>query len=189
MPGKISVLQLKVANEVGAQERSPALWNRFIPNDYRRLNLGISNVRLLTEEQFAKLEVPAALDVAGRADWDRAALGINGVYADGWTSREAEFWLRQPEGARKLVLRGSQPGVAGGPWPARYEIAVNGEPKVRQVEASGPFTLEVAVGEARGPDPRVRIRVRTDRVFVPQAAGLGPDIRELAFQLSWVGFR
>jgi len=117
-----------------------ALWNRWVPQDARRLNLGVFEV---------SLEVPAAayetrVDFTSAAQWERAY--YDGVYPDRWIAGRALVDMRIPSGPTSLRLRGMSPGGRGLVYPVRIRLDADDELLGEAiVQKSGEFDVSVPV--------------------------------------------
>lgn len=186
---QISLIEIRVSEDVKPMPRIPALWKPQIARDYRSLNVAISNVRLLSAADYAELNFPQSLHFDAASNWQASAGLVNGIYGDSWVSEEGEVWLHKPAGAHNFTLEGNLSLPPNLSPPANIEVLFDDQRMARQrVEKYGPFRVTVPLGPADQGDRIIRVRLRSDRCFVPSRQPTG-DTRELSFQVVSAGFR
>jgi hypothetical protein len=120
--GRVSHLEIVIQEDAQPiPRRHFALWNRWVPLDARRLNLGVFEV---------SLEVPAA-EHETRVDFTSAEqverTWYDGVYPDQWVAGRASIDMRIPGGSTKLRVRGMSPGRRGLVYPMRIRLGADSE--------------------------------------------------------------
>ena len=92
-----------------------AMYNRFIPLDYRRLLGWARDISALSGDEYRHLQRPTRL---ARFPQDIAAastLEFSGIYEDGWISPDSKFVLGPMPAQGVLRLRGFVPELPGSP--------------------------------------------------------------------------
>ncbi|MEP7068152.1 MAG: hypothetical protein ABI789_02880 [Usitatibacter sp.] len=126
------------------------LWNRDIPTDYRRMNLGFSNARIITGESKPYAPAPALGTKIAFLQLHSVAERFNGLQLDGWLGEHAEVTLAAPSGATQLRMEGFAPGNLGFAFPFPVTVAVNGRAMEYKIAAPGPFTLDLPLRQGEG---------------------------------------
>src|SRR5204862_6119011 len=83
-----------------------ALWNRWVPSDARRLNLGVFEAVIGSPEALARALQPDA-DFHSEETFSRAY--YDGIYQDRWLGARAAIDLRMPSGSKMVNIRGMAP--------------------------------------------------------------------------------
>jgi hypothetical protein len=142
----VRVSQLEIMVQEDAQpipRRTFVLWNRWVPLDARRLNLGVFEVRL--EAASARPAAPETkIDFTSAAQLDRTY--YDGVYPDRWVAKRASINMRIPGGSTSLRLRGMSPGRRGLVYPVRIRLDADDELLGEAiVQKPGEFDVSVPV--------------------------------------------
>jgi hypothetical protein len=158
-----------------------ALWGSNLHFDRRRLVGFARDISLVSEQEYARLAPPAALEVFPR-DLRHPDLEYSGIYEDGWLSEDAFCVLAHAGGPTELVVRGLLPQLSAAPT-ARRElvVSVDGTEVVRRQLSAGEFQCRC---EVDGPPGRRRVELR----FSGSENLPGSDGRPVAAQLRHVGF-
>ena len=153
------------------------LWNRDIPTDYRRMNIGFSNARIVTPDSKPSSPAPAIDARIGFLQLHSVAEQFNGLQLDGWLGENAEITIPAPPGAKELRLEGLAPGNLGFTFPFPIMVAVNGREMEHKIAAPGPFVLNVPL---RQDESKAAIAIRPS-----QSRNLGDeDIRHKVVRSS-----
>jgi len=142
--GRVSQLEIMVQEDAQPlPRRTFVLWNRWVPLDARRLNLGVFEVSL--EAASAHPAAPETkVDFMSAAQLERTY--YDGVYPDRWIAGRASVDMRIPSGSRKLRVHGLCPRGGGLVYPVRIRLDADdqllGE---TTVEKPGEFDVSVPV--------------------------------------------
>jgi hypothetical protein len=160
------------------------LFRRWVPKDGRRLNIAVSNMRVLGEQDYSSLKMPCAWNSSRAEDWELP--GLNGIYSDNWIAGEAHVALEPCDEPGAISIRGFLPGLPGSNSPFPVVVSVNGIPRTFELANAGAFTLTVPLPQAAAQQRVCDIGISSPRTFVPAEMGLGPDRRRLSIQLNAV---
>jgi hypothetical protein len=159
-------LSLALDDRAEPLPRPWGLFNKWVPKDGRRLNVAISKIEVLTDQDYQRLRLPCRLDLSQPDAWDAPFLA--GVYPDGWIAEETRVTLRHCTGSDAISLHGFVPGISGSLFPLSITASVNGMtlPPAELVQA-GDFTVTLPLPpELRTADP-LEFRFRPSQSFVP----------------------
>lgn len=185
-----SLIEIRVQEDVLPRERHPALWNKWLAYDYRMLNLGVANVRLVSGMGDAENSYPESLRFDSNGKWQDVARLTNGIYPDGWACRDVELSFRQTSGSREFVAEGNLTFPLNLPPKEDIEVRFDGKlVATRHLPRLGPFRLVVPIQPEDRHNRIVQVDLRSDRSFVPGTTPNGTDLRDLAFQLVSAGFQ
>jgi hypothetical protein len=124
--------------------REIAVWNTNIPKDYRRLNVGFSEVEIVPPGAAPRAPAPLGARVGIVEAMHRYAREFDGLQLDGWLgSAPARFVEGVPAGATKLAIDGFVPGNLGFSMPYVVKVRMNGRVSDHPVAQPGPFSIEV----------------------------------------------
>lgn len=134
-------LVIKVKEKVRPMRRPLPIWNQDIPTDYRQLNIGLSNISVLPEDELRSLH-----DCGGALIGDeilRCSLSFNGIQVDRWMGDKAaiEFDASISPRGSELVIKGFAPGSLNFTYPLDVNVSVNGITSVHQISSAGEFAL------------------------------------------------
>ncbi|MGO9893829.1 MAG: hypothetical protein ACLPX8_06410 [Bryobacteraceae bacterium] len=139
--GPVAQLEVAVGEDAYPLPRHWALWNRWVPDEPRSLNLAVTSVGLAGSDVIQRL--PPSVDLTSSGGIQAPAVGF---YADRWIGDEARLTLRSaavPDGVR---ITGVAPGGVELPFPFHIGIALNGAPLPScTVPGSGHFDITCAI--------------------------------------------
>jgi hypothetical protein len=139
------------------------------------------NVSVLTEEEYARMEPPAALAAFPR-DLANPDLEYTGLYEDGCVAETAVCKLRRPSSASRLVVKGQiLPATPASEGVQELVIRVDGVEVARQQLTAGAFELSCAAAPAVGPQ---EVELHFSRARSLSEA----DRRPAAARLTYLGF-
>ncbi len=162
------------------RSRIMSLWGQDVLTDSRRIVGFARNISLVSEEEYAALERPSAVQWFPD-DLARPALEYSGIYEDGWIAESGYVVLRQSDGAHPLVVSLAIPVLDGKRVASWCVLEVDGREVARQSITSDAVSFKVAVDKIGDH----RIRLRFDR-----AASLAdPDGRPVSAHINYAGFR
>lgn len=126
--------------------RRLGLWNRDIPADYRRLNVGFSNVRALPPD--APLPPgPKLGETVAFLQWHPHAYRFDGLESDGWMDKRAQVTMAVPAGAKHVAVRGFAPGNLRFTFPLDVTLTVNGREVKTPIAQAGVFEVGAPLEE------------------------------------------
>ena len=153
--------------------RRLGLWNRDIPADYRRLNVGFSNVRALVPD--APLPPgPKLGETVPFLQWHPHAYRFDGIESDGWMDKRAQVTMALPAGAKHVAVRGFAPGNLDFKFPLDVSVTVNGRQTRTPIERAGVFEVTAPVEEGA---KLAEVVVRTTQ---------SKEIGERALRSKWI---
>jgi hypothetical protein len=116
-----------------------ALYNTYIPIDYRRLIGFGRDISALSPAEYAALERPKRI-AAFPADLAKATgLEFSGTYEDGWISPDAEFVLGAAQVGDVVRLKGYIPQLPGVTGVREWLVSINGDAPTKLAAPIGPF--------------------------------------------------
>lgn len=177
-----SQLELAIREDASPLARDHALWNRWVPTDARRLNVGVSAVSLIDAGQ-----TDASLESAMNFGPGKKVEGtVDGVYADGWIGESANVVLRVPARPEAIEIAGSIPGVSCFHFPYQVALALDGAPiEGARILVAGEFHLRVPLrGIGLVPGRAVRIALGPFSTFTGRSQGSNNDDRKLSILLN-----
>ena len=180
--GFINRLSLILPDTASPVPRSWGLFNRWVPKDGRRLNVAVSKVELMADDEYRAMRLPCRLDLSRPDAWDTPSL--NGLYADHWVAGQAHVSLEPCGEPTAISIRGFIPDLPQSRPPFPITVVVNAVPHRVEVNKPGPFQIGVPLSPSvRGSAP-YDIVIGGSRTFVPAELGLGPDRRRLSIMLD-----
>jgi hypothetical protein len=151
------------------------LYGRSVPTDPRYLSAYVRDISLLSPEQYARLDPPAALS-SFPASLNDGNLEYSGIYEDGWL--DGDSYVRLAGGpTENLIVQGQVPVGAA----KHLEALVNGHMVASIAVGPGPLNLRVPV-PASAKDRRVELH------FAATIQLAAPDLRPAAIHLGFLGF-
>ena len=179
--GEIDFLEIQVQEPSRPLPRKVALWNRWVAQDPRSLALGVTDVRLVDEDELAAWARPTPGRYGPHDVRDRLLFG--GLHADDWLGEDFELSL--PAGAwRKLTVHGTRVSLHEGDLPSRVTVSVNGAVRGQTVlRQYGDFRVEVEAPPAPPGLDRVRM-VFEHHLDVETFHTPGQDRRAISARLS-----
>lgn len=167
--GFLTRVSLSLADNAQPLPRPWGLFNKWVPKDGRRLNVAVSRIELLTEQDYQRLPLPCVFDLSKSDAWD--APFLTGIYPDGWIAGETRVTLRRCSDCDAISLQGFAPGVSGSSFPLPIMTSVNGRPlQPVEVRQAGDFTVTVPLPPALRTSDLFDIRIQPSRTFVPGGA-------------------
>jgi hypothetical protein len=149
---------IKLDNEVVPRPRPLALWNTRVPSDYRRLNLVLAQVELVSPQgqQLTAPPLDQALDIRGIFESTRT---LNGIEPDGWLREEAALSIARPTGAESVGLGLFVPDMPEFRYP--YVVTVDVDGVFARLEAPGPgrYTVVAPLGPRSSAGDPLSIRI------------------------------
>ncbi len=177
--GFLTRISLSLPDNAEPEPKPWGLFNRWVPKDFRRLNLAVSRIELLTEQEYQKLGLPCGVDFSQARAWEVPFL--TGIYADRWMAGETRVLLRRCSEAQAMAVSGFLPGGPGTPVPLWLDMWVNGtQLEPQEISRAGSFLVRFPLPAALRSAPYYEIRLRASRSFVP---GTG-DSRRLSVRLE-----
>jgi hypothetical protein len=157
------------------------LYNSGINPDRRPVTAFGRDFSLLTEDEYARMEPPAALADFPR-DLANPDLEYSGLYEDGYVGETAVCKLRRPTSASRLVIKGhTTPAVHAKDAPQELVIRVDGVEVGRKQLAPGAFEVSCAVAPVVGTQ---EVELQFSRARSLSEA----DRRPAAARLTYLGF-
>ena len=184
--GFMNRLEISLSDTAKAEPGRWALFGKWVPRDSRWLNIAISNIEMISDQEYSATRMPCRLDFSQPAVW--SAPRIDGIYDDQWVAGEARVSLQPCGGPPDAVsIDGSMPGLPNTRPPFPVIVSVDGTPHTVELAKAGPFKISVPLPDAARHSLPYDIAVRTPRTFVPAELGLGPDSRRLSIRLQAIG--
>lgn len=181
--GEVDRLVIKVQERVRPLPRPFPLWNRSIPEDYRRLNLLVAGVKVLPPEEL--VPEPARYALRGEALFNESYT-FDGLEPNRWAGRSMRMALKRPGWARNLALSVFIPGHPDFRFPFPIEVVVDGVRHVLVATDPGHFTRIVPLG-APSPDGLVRLQTLSSQVYMPDGADMKNHPTYHSFQVQLIG--
>ncbi len=154
-----------------------ALYNRFVPLDYRRLLGWARDISAISAEEYGKLSRPARLSTFPQDIATASTLEFSGIYEDGWLSPQSRFVLGRMEAEGILRLRGFIPAIPGTPLGTGVLRLTVGGREIELPAANGPFDWLV-------PAPRASPTTPVSLHFTASVKLPGGDDRPTAAKLE-----
>jgi len=124
--------------------REIAVWNTNIPKDYRRLNVGFSDVDIVPPDAAPRAPAPLGQRVGTIDTMHQYAREFDGLQLDGWLgATPARIVEGVPKGATALRIEGFLPGNLGFTMPYVVKLRLNGRESEHPVAKPGPFSIDV----------------------------------------------
>ncbi len=184
--GMVDTLTLAIREEAFPIPRDWGLWNLWVPKDSRRLNIGATNLTLLTTADHAELAYPHAIDFTDTGH--ELSPEYNGITPDRWVLDTAVVALSSPPGATKIRIKGEMQSLPGVPIP-EFSLRINNTPKrTITLPRFGIFDTVVTIGAFSSVSRVTRITFIPSGTFIASSRGTGKDYRTLGFRLESVGF-
>lgn len=138
--GPWSQIELAVRETVSQLPRTHGLGNRWVPADSRHLNIAVSDIALIDIGHADSVSESAIEFGAAKP---MTAL-VNGVYADGWASKEFVTTLRVPNAVTALEISGMIPGVPDFTFPYVIPVSIN-DVAVEDIRIEHPGRFDIRV--------------------------------------------
>jgi len=179
--GPVAQLQIEVKEDASSLPRRWALWNRWVPEDARRLNIAITRVALAGIN--AECDLPTSLNLLSEGETQPLT---NGFFADRWMGAEAAVTLTSPAPPDAIALKGMIPAGMNLPSPFHLDLTLNGAPLPScTIARPGPFQVSCPIpAEVRRslkPSAPVYFGIKAEATFTTSA-----DPRQLSLQLERV---
>jgi hypothetical protein len=181
-----SQLEFVVREDAKPLARDHALWNRWVPADSRRLNIALTEVKLVDAA-----EANQCLASAAEFRPDKAPQGLlNGIYPDDWIGETATVSLLTPPHADILEISGMLPGGGLVSFPYRVPVSLDGVPfQASWLTHPGNFSLRIPL-QGRGielfPGRAAQLAVGPLATFNGRSRGTSADPRNLSIQVNRV---
>jgi hypothetical protein len=156
--------------------------------DYRQLTGFARDISLVSEQQYAALQAPPAVQSFPK-DFQNPQLEYSGAYEDGWLSDWAWLAVAQPWNASELVIKGTVPKVNDPNFTTDMTVLVDGKEMGRKTvgvdffEYRLPVPALAADGTSHAPGRR-KVELKFSRY---QQLPL-PDGRPVSFHIGFLGF-
>jgi hypothetical protein len=187
VPGPLSQIELAVEEDVRPISRSLALWNKWVPEDARLLNVAVAELELV-DTGGEETHIPTSVNFTD-AEWTTT----NGIFPDRWLGTEAEVELQVPPDPQQIVLRGFVPQVHTYRFPMPVEVLIGGHLLGNiKIGRPGDFELRIPIGSdalaSLVKATNITVTLRPAQSFVPSVLGTSNDLRRLSFQIRYLGF-
>ena len=139
------------------------LYNAKLPLDSRGLVGFVRNISLLTPDQAAALQPPAAVPSVP-AGLQTPGLLYGGVAEDGWVADKAWFQLATAGSSNRLRVKGDIAGLSPALLSGVVKILVDGEPVGEQKLTPGLLDLDLPIAAKSGPRRLEFEATATDRL-------------------------
>lgn len=180
-----SQIELEIKEDANPLPRLGALWAFDVPREPRRLNIAVSELRLVEVDDSAMV-VPSYLDL--QPEFQKPKTFLDGIYPDGWMGAAATLSLHLSQEARHVEIVGALPNVPGLRVPFRVNVEMDGRDiGDAAISQFGPFRAVIPLSrddKALHPGQTVRLKVKAESTFLGQNA----DPRPLSIHLKGVGF-
>ena len=187
--GFLTRITIKLPDDAKPIDRFPALLNRWVPKDVRRLNIAVSNIGLIGPQEYQSVSGSSEFAFEkGSQAWDAPLL--NGVFPDGWIAGKATLPVMVCPGSKDLVIEGSAPGIPGLNFPLRVDIDGLGPGAGSlTIPKAGDFRLSLKI-EAQTEGCRNRlVSLTPSQSIIPAKVVRSSDKRPLSVRLSKVFLR
>jgi len=183
---RLDTLVLKIHEKVNPLPRIWGLWNTWVPRDSRRLNVGATDVTILTSEEYDRLGYPSSATIGDLEHGDSPE--FNGVTFDGWILDTATVMLRRDPEHNAFHISGEIPKVGqGSPYALKVFVDKNFLTELRFPTAAN-FDTTVLLPPRVESHERVRISIVPSFLFKPSDYGINDDQRALGFRLHAASF-
>jgi hypothetical protein len=178
-----SQLEFVVREDAKPLARDHALWNRWVPADSRRLNIALTEVKLV---DAAEGDPCLASATEFRPDKAPQCL-LNGIYPDDWIGETATLSLLTPPHADVLKISGVLPGGGMVSFPYSVPVSLDGVPlQAGWLTHAGNFSLRIPL-QGRGiellPGRAAQLAVGPLATFNGRSKGTSADPRNLSIQV------
>ena len=119
--GPVSQVEIVISENAQPLPRRWALWNRWVPEEARELNIAVTAVGLYDSRTA---DAPPTAFSLTSATPSRAI--ASGFFSDRWMGSEATVTLAAPAVAGDVQIVGMVPGVAALPFPFSISLQLNG---------------------------------------------------------------
>jgi hypothetical protein len=178
--GPLAQLEIAVKEDAQPVPRGWPIWKRWVPADVRKLNIAVTDVRLISGEDEAG--APSFLDLSSPP----TALPLRtGFFVDHWIGPTASIVLGSASTPEAVRIVGTAPGGVGFSFPFQIGLTVNGEalpPCV--IPRPGAFDIRCkipsSIQESLSPRRSLTIRIDPESIF----RNLPSDFRELSLRLQ-----
>jgi hypothetical protein len=123
LSGRAAQIEILVRENAEPLPRPWGLWNRWVPRDARKLNLGVFSATLENGDSGGASGVS---EIDFRADPDLGGGAYDGVYADGWVAARASIAMRVPRNCQQVRIRGTAPGGTDLKFPLALRLSADG---------------------------------------------------------------
>lgn len=173
----LNKLVVRVKDRNKPLPRSIVLWNKDIPEDYRRMNVGFSNVKVRAPDSHSTVAPPLGKKIEYMQLHSHLEQ-FNGFELDGWIGPTMQFTIPVPAGAKTIEVEGLVPGNFGFAFPFSMTTRINGRESVHMLPNNGDFKLVLAMAPGE--------TTATVAIKAGQTHALGEEnIRHKVINRSW----
>jgi hypothetical protein len=134
-----------------------ALYNRYVPLDYRRLVGWARDISVLSPDEYRQLRRPLHVTSFPRDLATAETLEFSGAYEDGWLSPQSRFVLGPTPAEGCLRIRGFIPELPGSPLGSGSLLLTVGGQRHELPAATGSFDWLIPVPHANAGATEIRI--------------------------------
>jgi hypothetical protein len=157
------------------------LYGQDVPVDSRSITGFVRDISLVSDDDYEHRHPPSEVSRFPE-DLANEDLEYSGVYENGWISGSSRFWLTQPDGSRRVVVRGMVPRIGSdAAFHSRLSVFVDGTVVATEQVGTGEFVVEAPVS-SHGAISDVRLEFSRTQ-HLP-----GPNPWPVGARLEYVGF-
>jgi hypothetical protein len=159
-----------------------SLYGTDILIDNRKLVGWSRDISLISDEEYASLTPPSAIQTFPDDLLLNRDLEYSGIYEDGWISNEAFLTLTARQNHTALNIEGFVPMLEDNKFSTDLEVMLDGDVVARETLSPGNFTIRIPFLEEAG-RYRIDLRFSTGQILP------GGDDRTVAGFISYIGFK
>ena len=156
------------------------LWGTDVRNDSRRITGFARDISLISNEQYAALNPPQAIQKFPH-DLANKDLEYCGIYEEGWIGESSYAILKNPEDSGSLVVSLQISNIDGRPVSSSIQLLLDGQEVGRTSPENGAAGFQIPVKQ-KG---KHRVELRFDRSISMPA----PDFRPISGKILYMGFK
>src|SRR5207247_3048520 len=179
-------LEFEITEDASLIPREFGLWNRWIRQDPRHLNVAVSELALVSD-QDGDVDLDTQLNLISQTKPNDVL--FDGIYPDRWIGQQAEVQLRVPSRANAVEITGTVPDVSTFRFPYAVRAFVNGSSVGEKwVTTPGSFHLQFPLDNIslRNGNGTLTITIKPESTFVGSELGLNQDRRRLSLLLDGI---
>jgi hypothetical protein len=166
--GGVDFLVFKIKEKARAPARLFGLWHKDLPTEYRRLNLAVSDIELITPKP-AMRSFQINEEIKGAALFT-GSVAFNGIEPNWWVRKEMSISFSRPGGACAVGISIFVPGHASFRFPFALTLTVDGVSEQRHVAGPGQAWLTMPL--SRNTDSGIAtIQLKPRQFFAPDGFG------------------